>query len=917
MADTKLKLEVIMAAVDRITRPLKAVMEGSRQTSTEVKALRDKIKGLNDQAGQIESFRKLQSQTAVVGHNAAAAQDKVRQLAQQIQATETPTKAMTKAFEAARREAGQLSTQHSEMTQRVQRQRDALNAAGLATNALASHQRRLKGEVQSTTSALEAEQKKLEEINQRAQKLRAAQAEVTKAKATAGKLGRAGAMAMAGGAAVGAATAVPVKAYADAEEAATNLKVAMMGVGGEVPETYKKVTALATQLGNKLPGTTADFTNMMTMLQRQGLSAEKVLGGVGEATAYLAVQLKKTPEAAAEFAAKMQDATRTVDKDMLGLMDTIQRAYYLGVDDNNMLQGFAKLSPALSILRKEGAAAAKDLAPLLVMADQAGMAGEQAGNAYRKIFQLSMGTKKISKANAALQGTGVQLNFTDGKGEFGGMDKLFEQLGQLKNVNTQQRLHALKEAFGDDAETLQALTLIIEKGKAGYDDVARRMQTQADIQTRVNAQLGTLKNLWDAAAGTFTNAMAAFGEAIAPEMKAATVWLGSLSERMQVWASANPGMASALMNTVKWVGLLLLGFGGLAVVIAAVLGPFAMAKFALTSFGMTGSVLAPILSMITTALKSVGTAILWVGRLFLANPILAVVAAIAAAAVYVWSNWDTLGPKFWALWDGIKTGAAAAWSWVTDKARMAGQVMVDLFMNWTLPGLIIQHWDSITAFIGGLPAKFATMGGQIIDGLMGGISQRWEAAKGWFADMGNKIAQITRDALGIKSPSRVFAEIGGHVMGGLTMGLDGGEDGPLARIKAMTDKLAEAGKQITVAASIAIPAAAVQAMPMPAPMQAAQATLARMPQVAQVQEGTQSPGPLLATPLPAIDTRPPLKSNATPSDAASSVSVVNTITINAAPGMDEAALARLVSAEIDKATRRAQVAKRSRLTDGD
>lgn len=879
MADTKLKLEVIMAAVDRITRPLKAVMEGSRQTSGEVKALRDKIKDLNSQAGQIESFRNLQSQTAVVGHNMAAAQDKVRQLAQQLQATETPTKAMTRAFEAAKAEAGRLSTQHGEMTQRVQRQRDALNEAGLATTALAGHQRRLKAEVQSTTAALDAEQKKLEEINQRAQKLKAAQAEVTKAKATAGKLGRAGAVAMAGGAAVGAATAVPVKAFADAEEAATNLKVAMMGVGGEVPETYKKVTALATQLGNKLPGTTADFMNMMTMLQRQGLSAEKVLGGVGEATAYLAVQLKKTPEAAAEFAAKMQDATRTVDKDMLGLMDTIQRAYYLGVDDNNMLAGFAKLSPALSILRKEGAAAAKDLAPLLVMADQAGMAGEQAGNAYRKIFQLSMGTKKIDKANAALGGTGVKLNFTDGKGEFGGIDQLFQQLGQLKAVNTQQRLAALKEAFGDDAETLQALTLIIEKGKDGYDDVARRMQAQADIQTRVNAQLGTLKNLWDAAAGTFTNAMAAFGESIAPQIKVTTIWLGSLSERMQIWASSNPGMAGALMTTVKWVGLLLLGFGGLAIAIAAVLGPFAMAKFALASFGMTGSVLAPVLGMIATAVKAVGTAILWVGRMFLANPILAVVAAIAAAAVYVWSNWDTLGPKFWALWDGIKTGAASAWSWVTDKAQAAGQIMADWFLNWTLPGLIIKHWDSITAFIGGIPAKFATMGGQIIDGLISGLSQRWESAKAWFSDMGGKISQTVRDALGIKSPSRVFAEIGGHIMGGLTMGLDGGEDGPLTRIKSMADKLTAAGAGVVLGAGMGAAGAAA--------------------------------GPI------AIDTRPPITANANAAAGGAGINVVNQITINAAPGMDEVALARMVAAEIDKATRKVQISKRSQLTDGD
>lgn len=844
MSDTKLKLEVIMAAVDRITRPLKAVMDGSRQTSGEVKALRDKLKDLNTQAGQIESFRRLQSQTAVVGNNMAAAQDKVRQLAQQLQATEAPTKALTRAFEAAKSEANKLTTQHTEMTQRVQRQRDALNEAGLATTALAGHKRRLKAEVQSTTSALEAEQKKLEAINQRAQKLRAAQAEMTKTKATAEKLGQAGTTALAGGVAVGVAASVPVKAFADAEEAATNLKVAMMGVGGEVPVTYKKVSDLATQLGNKLPGTTADFMNMMTMLQRQGLSAEKVLGGVGVATAYMAVQLKKTPAAAAEFAAKMQDATRTVDNEMLALMDTIQRAYYLGVDDNNMLHAFTKLSPALSILRKEGAAAAKELAPLLVMADQAGMAGEQAGNAYRKIFQLAMGTKKIEKANAALVGTGVRLNFTDGKGEFGGIDQLFQQLGQLKAVNTQQRLAALKEAFGDDAETLQALTLIIEKGKAGYDDVARRMQAQADIQTRVNAQLGTLKNLWDAATGTFTNAMAAFGEAIAPQVKAATVWLGSLSERMQMWATQNPAMATALMNTIKWVGLLLLGFGALAIVVAALLGPFAMAKFALVSLGLTGSVLAPVLTAVTAALKFMGAALLFVGKLMLANPIGLAVAALATSALLIYTYWEPIKAFFSGIWTGLRTGTTEAWAWVTNH-------------------------------IASMAKTFSTLGGQLIDGLIQGLTNKLAQLKATVVGVATSVADWFKERLGIKSPSRVFMEFGGHTVAGLQNGIEANATGPIQAMQALATKMAAAGAGMAIGM-----------------------------------------GGAMAAPFK-IDTRPPLTASAGAPALGAGTSVVNHITITASPGMDVAALARMVADEIENATRRSQVTNRSRLTDGD
>ncbi|BEA62758.1 hypothetical protein VEE30_15000 [Escherichia coli] len=131
-----------------------------------------------------------------------------------------------------------------------------------------------------------------------------------------------GGLALGGGLAAG--LTLSLKSYADQENAATGLKVAMMDANGEVGKSFQDINKLAIGLGNQLPGTTADFQNMMQMLVRQGIPAENILGGVGKATAYLAVQLKKTPEAAAEFAAKMQDATGTASEDMMGLFDTTE-----------------------------------------------------------------------------------------------------------------------------------------------------------------------------------------------------------------------------------------------------------------------------------------------------------------------------------------------------------------------------------------------------------------------------------------------------------------------------------------------------------------------------------------------------------------------------------------------------------------
>jgi phage-related tail protein len=287
---------------------------------------------------------------------------------------------------------------------------------------------------------------------------------------------------------------------------------------------------------------------------------------------------------------------------MMGLMDVIQKTSNLGVEHGDMLQGFAKISPALSIIKREGLDAAKALAPLLVMTDQAGMAGEAAGNAYRKIFQMAMDTGKVAKGNSLLDGTGVKLDFTNGKGEFGGLDKMFAQLAQLKNVTTEKRLAALKKVFGDDAGTLQALTVMIEKGQSGYNDVIKKMNDQASLQERVNVQLGTLKNLWDAASGTFTNAMVAWGESIAPEIKALTQWLGDLSEKVGAFAKEHPLLTSVMMKSAAVFAILLVSIGAIGIALATVMGPFAVFRYG-------WSMLVTLGPSVVSAVGSIGTAV--------------------------------------------------------------------------------------------------------------------------------------------------------------------------------------------------------------------------------------------------------------------------------------------------------------------
>lgn len=458
-----------------------------------------------------------------------------------------------------------------------------------------------------------------------------------------------GGLALAGGLAAG--LTVSLKAYADQENAATGLKVAMMQANGEVGNSFEKINKLAVGLGNQLPGTTADFQNMMQMLVRQGIPAENILGGVGKATAYLAVQLKKTPEAAAEFAAKMQDATGTVSEDMMGLFDTIQKAFYLGVDDTNMLSFFTKTSSVLKMVNKDGLKAAQGLAPISVMMDQMGMQGESSGNALRKVIQSGLDLKKVKATNKSLKNQGIRLDFTDGKGGFGGLDKMFSQLAKLRKLTDTDKTSVLKTLFGDDAETLQVVNALIDKGKEGYDQIQQKMDKQASLNKRVGAQLGTLANLWEAMTGTATNGLAAIGSAFSGDTKNLTIWLGDLGERFTTFADQNPKVIRSVAGLAAGLAVLKLGIMG------------------------------------------VGQAITLASRLAAMTPLGMILTGIALAAGLIISNWDAVGPYFKSLWETVSPYFEMGWE------------LLKTVFGWTPLGLVINNWGPVVQWFQDMWAK--------------------------------------------------------------------------------------------------------------------------------------------------------------------------------------------------------------------
>ncbi|MFS4552075.1 phage tail tape measure protein [Comamonas resistens] len=740
--------------------------------------------------------------------------------------------------------------------QRMAGYKERLDAAGVSTERLGAHKRTLKGSMEAANVAIDAQKKKLEALN-RVEEMHAKLRD--KHGKDMGRLAMRGAMAagvnMAGQRA-GHVLMAPVKAFAHAETAEKQLKIAFMQTDGSVVPEFQQLLGLANQLGDKLPGTTADFIEMMTVLRKEGMSAKAVLGGLGEAAANLGVLLQVGPQEAASRMAKMQDSLRAREDEMLEVADLMQRANYLGADMAFMQSAIGNAAPILDITKTKGAEAMRMLTPFMVMMNQAGMEdGGSVGNAARKIYDRAMNSKKVDKANAVLQDSGAKfkLDFTNGKGEFGGLDNLFVQLAKLRKLTTVQRGMVMNALWGDDAETTRVLSKWIEDNQSGYSETVAKMNAQANLMRRVNEQLDTLENKADAAMGSYSNLLKELGASIEPELKEFVDWLGGLASKLKDWAAENPRVAKTLMLIAAGAAALMVVMGTLGVALVAALGPLAVLRFlsARWAIGLLGA-----------KAGAAGAA--------------AGVGVLARAFGWLKAAWSSLRSPM-ALFRGLWGVVRGLWRLLTVFARANPLAAIVLGIGGAMAG-IYAHWDKIKELWsqGKMWELAKELGAALEWGFNAATGGLYEIIKRLILFAWNKIKSV----FGLGGDSQESDE--------------------------QEQKRQAAARQAGVGQVIANWRGQAQGV---APSVGASPSLAMAPMAASAAAGAALMGPQagLGTGLQPM----------MPRAAATPFIATNHITIQAAPGMDEKAMARAISSELDKRDRAMGRNSRSLMRDTD
>lgn len=84
-----------------------------------------------------------------------------------------------------------------------------------------------------------------------------------------------------------------------------------------------------------------------------------------------------------------------------------------------------------------------------------------------------------------------------------------------------------------------------------------------------------------------------------------------------------------------------------------------------------------------------------------------------------------------------------------------------------------QFFNGIVNTVRQIPGQMVSIGADIVNGIRSGISGAWEALTGWLGNMARGLIDGVKSALGIGSPSRLFADrIGKWIPAGITLGVE-------------------------------------------------------------------------------------------------------------------------------------------------
>ncbi|HCT3536075.1 TPA: phage tail tape measure protein [Enterobacter hormaechei] len=630
------RIEVLLNAVDRASRPLKSIQTASKSLAGDIRTSQNSLRDLNAQASRIDGFRKASAQLAVTGQSLKKAKDEAAALAVQFKNTENPTNAQARAMEAAKKSAADLQLKYNGLRQSVQRQRTELAQAGINTRTLSADERRLKSSISETTAQLNRQREALARVSQQQAKLSR-----VKERYQAGK-SMAGSMAAAGAAGTGIATAgtmagvkLLMPGYSFAQK--NSELQAVLGVDKQSPE-MEALRKQARQLGDNTAASADDAASAQIIIAKSGGDADAIQAAT-PVTLNMALSNRRSMEENAALLTGMKSAFQLSNDQIAHIGDV------LSMTMNKTAADFDGLSDALTYaapVAKNAGVSIEQTAAMVGALHDAKITGSMAGTGSRAI--LSRLQAPTGKAFEAIKELGVKTS--DAKGNTRPIFSILKEMQrsfEKNNLGTSQRGEYMKTIFGEEASS--AAAVLMTAASTGKLDQLTAAFKASDGKTEE-----LVKIMQDNLGGDFKEFQSAY-EAVGTDLFDQQE--GSLRKLTQTatryvlkldgWITRNKSLATTI-GVVAGGALALIGvIGGIGLIAwPVVMGINAI----IAAAGLLGTVFTVTGGAIVTAIGAISL------------PVVAVAGAVVAGALLIRKYWEPISAFFSGVVDGLKAAFA-------------------------------------------------------------------------------------------------------------------------------------------------------------------------------------------------------------------------------------------------------------------
>ncbi|EMC7916467.1 phage tail tape measure protein [Enterobacter kobei] len=603
------RLQELLKAVDRATRPLNALHNASRTLASDIRDSQTALGALDEQAGRINGFRKANARLATTEQSLAQAKQQAAALAVQFKNTQNPSQAQADALTAARKSAADLKLEYNSLRYSLQRQRAELAQAGVNTRTLSSDERRLRTHISEKTQQLNRQRDALARVNQQQERLSTVQNRYESGKrvtARVNQLATAGVgMAKAGFDQTSRFMAPGISFEKQMSAIQANLGLAKGDSRLEAIRQQAREVSART-------GVPADTVlRAQTELTRSGYDADGLLAATAP-TVNLSLAGSVDAAKAADMIASTQAAYSLADTDAGRIADVLTRGSTSS--NTSLAEMVAAVTSAAPAADASGMGLEETTALLGVLAEK-GMKGAAAGDALSAMLRHVQTPDAIKAAGALASAAGD-----------GSLDEKRQQL----------------------------------QGAKGSTAIAASVQTDnldGDINRFQAAWSGLKIDVFDKADG-----------ALRKLITTATGWLSTAS----LWVNANPALTQTLASIVVGAQAFSGVLGGVGMAIGPVLTGVNMVITAAgmlgTVFSVVGGAIMTVLGALSWPVIALGAAIA-AGALLIFKywePISAFFGGVMEGLSAAFAPLGELFSPLMTVFDAISEKVGGIWQWFTD-----------------------------------------------------------------------------------------------------------------------------------------------------------------------------------------------------------------------------------------------------------